>query len=301
MSEIKKHLGLDLPISTIFAAPTIEQLARIIRTEGWIPPRNCLIEIKTDGSKLPLFMISGGYPLPFNFDHDQPVYGLSFLGMFEKQISRTTLKEIAASYVQSIRTVQPKGPYHLAGHSSGGTLAFEMAQLLDSVGEKIGLLALLDTYGPRSRSLSFLQSLKAHWTTFIRRAPTDRPSYLTFVLNRIVSAATIPLRRMFWLILHRSFLSGQSISLTSTNLSMAYDFAFRNHLVQPYQGRGVLLRAREAKAAFYDAADRGWNGLFTGGLEIHEIPGDHLTMLDEPHVQKVIERLRKCLQTAQLS
>ena len=300
VSEIKKHLGIDLPLSSIFAAPTIEQLARVVRAEGWIPPKNCLFEIRAEGAKPPVFVISGGYPLPLYLAPDQPVYGLSFLGMFDKQITRTSVKEIAASYVESICSLQPTGPYYLAGHSSGGTVAFEMAQLLDSEGEKTGLLALLDTYGPQSRKLAFLQTLKVHWSAFKQRARKDRFFYLAFVLNRVTSSATIPIRRMFWLALHPSFLSGQPVSLTSRNLSMAYDFAFRNHEVQPYRGRGVLLRAREAKAGFYDAADRGWSEIFDGGLEIHEIPGDHLTMLDESYVQEVAERLRECLQAAQL-
>jgi amino acid adenylation domain-containing protein len=300
VTEIKKHLGMDLPVTAVFAAPTIEQLANVIRAEGWTPPRNCLIEIRAEGSKSPLFLISGGYPLPLHFDPDQPVYGLSFCGMFEKQIAHTSLKEIAASYVQSIRTVQPKGPYYLAGHSSGGTVAFEVARVFDSEGEKTGLLALLDTYGPRSRRMSFLQTLKAYWRAFKRRAPKDRLPYLMFVLNRTASSATIPIRRMFWLALHPTFLSGQPVRLTSKNLSMAYDFAFRNHETQPYQGRGVLLRAREAKAGFYDAADRGWRGMFTSGLEIHEISGDHLTMLNEVNVHEVAQRLSECLHKAQL-
>jgi hypothetical protein len=105
---------------------------------------------------------------------------------------------------------------------------------------------------------------------------------------------------MFWLALHPSFLSGQPVPLTSKNLSMAYDFAFRNHETQPYPGRGVLFRAREAKAGFYDAADRGWSGMFAGGLEIQHVPGDHLTMLDEPHARAVSERLTECLHKAQL-
>jgi thioesterase domain-containing protein/acyl carrier protein len=300
VTEIKKQLGMELPVAAVFAAPTIEQLANVIRAEGWSPPRNCLIEIRTEGSKSPLFLISGGYPLPLNLDPDQPVYGLSFVGMFEKQITHTSLKEIAASYVRSIRTVQPKGPYYLAGHSSGGTVAFEIARVFDSEGEKTGLLALLDTYGPQSKSVSFLQTLKAHWGAFKRRPPKDRLSYFVFVLIRTASSATIPIRRMFWLALHPSFLSGQPVPLTSKNLSMAYDFAFRNHETQPYPGRGVLFRAREAKAGFYDAADRGWSGMFAGGLEIQHVPGDHLTMLDEPHARAVSERLTECLHKAQL-
>ena len=300
MTEIKKHLGMDFPITVLLAAPTIEQLANFTRAEGWIPPRNCLVEIKTEGSKPPLFLINGGHSLTPYFDADQPVYGLTFLGMFETQITVTSLKEIAASYVRSIQTVQPKGPYYIAGYSSGGAVAFEMAQLLDSQGEKVSLLALLDTYGPLSRRLSFSQTLRAHWKTLKRHEPKERLSYAFHVLIKAPSFVTIPIQRALWRVLHRSFASGEPIALTSKNLSMAYDSALRNHAAHIYRGRGVLLRSRVATAGSCDEADRGWSGMFSGGLEIHEVPGNHQTMLGEPHVRQVAERLGECLHKVRL-
>jgi amino acid adenylation domain-containing protein len=301
LTAIRKHVGIDLPIAAIFAAPTIEQLANLIRAEGWVSPRNCIVEIKPGGSKPPLFLIGGGHALPSYLDADQPVYGLSFSGMFGTQIYLTSVKEIAASYVHSIRSVQPNGPYYLAGHSSGGTIAFEMAQLLDSQGEKIGMLALLDTYGPGSKSVSLLKTLQAHREAFKRRASKERLAYLAYALEKACSFAIIPARRSLWRVLHPSFLLGRPVAMTSNNLSMIYDFAFRNYVWQLYRGRGVLLRSREAKAGFYDSADRGWNEMFADGLEIHEVPGDHLTMLAEPYVRTVAERLADCLRKAQLA
>ena len=298
MSDIKKHLEVDLPISTIFAAPTIENLARIIRAEGWIPPKNCLIEIRSEGSKPPLFTIGVGHALAPYLDREQPIYGLSLLGMFETpQVRAMSLKEIAASYVQSIRSVQPVGPYCLAGVSSGGMVAFEMAQLLDSQGQKIGLLALLDTYGPQSRSLPRFQKLSGYWRAFKRREPRDRIVYIRYVLKKVANFGTMSVQGR---IVRRSLLSGRPISLTSKNISLVYDFAIRNYAVHKYRHRGVLLRSRVGKGSCYDDVDRGWTGMFGGGLEIHEVPGDHRTMIHEPHVQKLGERLSECLHKAQL-
>jgi hypothetical protein len=109
-SKIKEYLGVDLPITALFAAPSIEQLANVIRAGGWSPPRNCLIEIRPAGSKPPLFVMGTGHALSPYLDFDRPLYGLSLLGMFEKQVTLTTLKEIAASFIDSILSVQPKGP-----------------------------------------------------------------------------------------------------------------------------------------------------------------------------------------------
>jgi Phosphopantetheine attachment site len=63
-SKIKEYLGVDLPITALFAAPSIEQLANVIRAGGWIPPRNCLIEIRPAGSKPPLFVMGPVMPYP---------------------------------------------------------------------------------------------------------------------------------------------------------------------------------------------------------------------------------------------
>jgi amino acid adenylation domain-containing protein len=297
VTEIKKQLGKDLPITAVFAAPTIEQLANVIRAEGWVPPKNCLVEIKPEGSKSPLFVISGGISLAAYLDPDQPVYGLSFLGMFETQITPISLKEIAASYVQSIRTVQPNGAYYLAGYSSDGIVAFEMAQLLHAQGEKIGLLALLDTYGPRSKSLSFFRRLPRHWKALKRHGLKKRIAYVSERTGLVAGQA----RRIFWRILYKSFLVGQPIAVTSKNLSMVYDHALRNHMPQIYPGRAVLLRSTGGTIGDCDDSERGWTGMFADGLEIHEVPGDHLTMLDEPHVRAVAERLSECLHKTQLA
>jgi pimeloyl-ACP methyl ester carboxylesterase len=211
-SKIKEYLGVDLPITALFAAPSIEQLANVIRAGGWIPPRNCLIEIRPAGSKPPLFVMGTGHALSPYLDFDRPLYGLSLLGMFEKQVTLTTLKEIAASFIDSILSVQPKGPYYLAGHSSGGTVALEVAQMLDAQGEKIALLALLDTYGPRSRGLSFLQKFLAHWRALKRQKPKD--GLVSAYVCEMCRISMNRLQQIFRPIFCLSFLFGRSVSLT---------------------------------------------------------------------------------------
>ena len=56
---------------------------------------------------------------------------------------------MAADYVEALVQVQPRGPYHLAGWSTGGVVAYEMAQQLVSAGQAVTLLGLIDSYTPR--------------------------------------------------------------------------------------------------------------------------------------------------------
>ena len=56
------------------------------------------------------------------------------------------IKRMAADYLEVIREVQPSGPYNLLGRSFGGLVAHAMATQLQSMGEEVSLLALLDSY-----------------------------------------------------------------------------------------------------------------------------------------------------------
>jgi thioesterase domain-containing protein/acyl carrier protein len=157
-AQIEEAFGKNLPLATLLQAPTVEQLAAIIRQQGesclWSP----LVTIQPKGSKPPLFCIHGmgGNVLCYRelsgyLGADQPVYGIQAKGMYddeEKQTLPTIFEEMAAHYIKLIRTVQPEGPYCLAGLSAGGAIAFEMAQQFLAQGQEVALLAMFETYYP---------------------------------------------------------------------------------------------------------------------------------------------------------
>lgn len=66
---------------------------------------------------------------------------------------------------------------------------------------------------------------------------------------------------------------------------------------QVYPGRITLFQAQEATLDFsyYPVTQLGWGELAAGGLDIYEIPGSHLSMVQEPHVQVLAEKLSACL------
>ena len=297
VAQIRKHLAIDLPISAVFAAPTIEQLAVLVCEEGWVAPKNCIIEIQPAGSKPPLFLIGAEQALARHLDREQPIYALSFLGMLETDVPSIRLMDIAENFVRSIRSVQPTGPYHLAGYSSGGVVAFEVAQLLVTDGDEVALLALLDTYGPGTRSLPFIEKLAAHWRALKSRERIKRLNYLLYLLKKVVNNIKES-DEPFGLFNSLSF-SRRYSSLTIKSIKRLFHSALRNHVPQVFRGRGVLLRSQAVVATCYDDVDRGWTGLFEGGLDIHEVPGDHRTMLDDPNARQVADRLQQCLDKAQ--
>lgn len=158
-TEIEKTFGKILPLSVLLQAPTIEQLAQVLRTDVE-PIWSSLVTIQAGNSaRPPLFCIHGGgfnvlvyRHLATNLGPEQPVYGLQAQGLDGKAI-RDRLEDIASDYIQQIQLIQPEGPYYLAGLSNGGNIALEMAQQLGAQGEKVALLALFDTYAPNGIKL----------------------------------------------------------------------------------------------------------------------------------------------------
>jgi amino acid adenylation domain-containing protein len=151
-AEIEKEAGRRLPLSTLFQAPTVKQLASILRREGspglWRP----LVPIKPEGSNLPFFCV---HPLPGDvlcftdlarhLGPEQPFYALQARGLDGVTPPQDRVEDTAALYLEEIRTVQPEGPYFLGGYCTGGTIAFEMAQQLQAQGQQVALLALIET------------------------------------------------------------------------------------------------------------------------------------------------------------
>ncbi|MEL6901316.1 MAG: amino acid adenylation domain-containing protein [Cyanobacteria bacterium J06606_4] len=154
-SKVEKVFGKKLPLATLFQATTISTLAAVLEEDGWRAPWDSLVAIKPQGSRPPLFYLHAGggnllvyRELAFSLGEEQPVYGLQPRGLDGSLIPSTDIQEMATFYISQIKTLQPRGPYYFAGLSTGGLIAWEMAQQLTRAGDSVALLALFDTGGP---------------------------------------------------------------------------------------------------------------------------------------------------------
>ena len=194
-AQIEQQFGKKLPLATLFQSGTVAEIAQIIRQEKWLAPWESLVPIQPNGSKPPLFYIHAGggnllvyRDLVLALGEDQPVYGLQPKGLDGKYAPFNRIEDMAAYYLAQIRKLQPNGPYFLAGLSSGGKTAWEIAQILQSQGEKVALLALFDTYGPDWRRLlppipRLLSVLKSVISNLLNRL-TLLPQKLVFKLKQ---------------------------------------------------------------------------------------------------------------------
>src|SRR5205085_5163876 len=123
IDAIQRRLGPALPLSTLFQAPTIEQLARLIRQQpSASTPQPPLVAFCASGTLPPFFCvhpIDGGVfcyvALAQQLGADLPFYGLEAPGLYDEQPPHEDLVEMACAYVAAIRSVQPQGPYRLGG------------------------------------------------------------------------------------------------------------------------------------------------------------------------------------------
>ncbi|MGZ3618133.1 MAG: non-ribosomal peptide synthetase, partial [Ktedonobacteraceae bacterium] len=150
VNHIEYALGRRIALSTLFSGPTIKQLAEALQKQENAVARTSLLPIQVGGTKRPFFFLHGDwtggafycFTLARALETDQPFYVLEPYKFGGLQIP-PSLETVAAAHIESLRSIQPQGPYLLGGFCNGGLLAYEMAQQLQAAGEQVDLLALV--------------------------------------------------------------------------------------------------------------------------------------------------------------
>jgi len=155
--EIEKVYKKRLPLATLLQAPTVGALAEMLRKQEWKPSWSSLVPIRPGGSKPPLFLMHshGGnvleyYPLADRLDASQPVYAIQAKGLDGQIVKNRSMEEMAALYLEEVRSLQPEGPYYLGGFCFGGVLALEAAQQLSAAGQEVALVVMIQSMHPAS-------------------------------------------------------------------------------------------------------------------------------------------------------
>lgn len=314
-AKIRKAYGVSFETSLLFEARTIAKLAEAIRKElrpkasqtEEAPKRSSsLVAVHPEGSLPPLYLVSGagGHVLIFqtlsnHLGPDQPVYALQPPGLDGSAPTLARVQDIAKHYLNEIKTVQPSGPYYLAGYSFGGVVTFEMAQQLRTAGEEVGLLALLDTEwryweqggGPRPGDDESLPDLQKRYARRFRKF-LKQPGYmikflLSMAWTRSIWAGQRGLRRLFGAF-------GRPVPRALGSIEDIAWFAVSTYELQPYPGPVTLFHCdeRSQKDRAEDLA--GWRSVVPE-IEVRATPGNHLTFVKEPHVRQLAETLRSCI------
>jgi acyl-CoA synthetase (AMP-forming)/AMP-acid ligase II/thioesterase domain-containing protein/acyl carrier protein len=314
LAQIEKAFGKNLPLATLFQLPTVEQQAKILHQSGWSSPWFSLVPIQPSGSQPPFF---GIHSLGKGQEHyrniarhlgsDQPIYGLDYWLATQtkdtKELPKTwSVEELAAHYIKEMRILQPEGPYFLAGLSFAGLVAYEMAQQLVTQDQKVALLVLFDTHCPTLsvKSLDF-NPLQIHLRNLSQLEMKEKLAYIMTKVKYKIQQNLKLIKLFFRKVAEKFYLKFKLPMpyalhyslIVEANQKLAGDYA-----LQAYPGKVTLFRVSDQPVRYDQISDLGWSALAVGGVEIHEVPGGHMGMFQEPHVQMLAEKLRVCIDKA---
>jgi acyl transferase domain-containing protein/thioesterase domain-containing protein/aryl carrier-like protein len=272
----------------------------------WLRPvYSYVVPLKPTGILPPFFTIHarGGAVLNYRtlssfVDPEQPVYGIQCRGLDGRTEPFRTLEEMAAQYIDEIRRVQPHGPYFLGGGSLGGIVALEMAQQLRRTGERIGLLAMFDSWGPMWFSPEHRPSARSRlWRRIMNHVNRIRRGGLSLEVRLLRANGRERFRdvhhlRMAQLL--RMLNIELPHSIRYTYVEYANLAALRRYAPKPYDESVVLFRALDDPDADFSDPTMGWKVTVNGGIEVIDAPGTHNSMVHDPAFGEIFRlRLRQ--------
>ena len=313
-AKIRKEYDTDLPLATLFQAPTLRLLSEVViakgnidvevatptdgtdapaATEEWSP----LVRIKKGAPQVkPLYLVHGAGGNVLNFrslsgyiDAKVPFYALRALGSDGETEIHETIEEMASCYVAAVLKNQPEGPYNLAGYSGGGVIAFEMAQQLRAAGHDVGNLIFFDTLAPDidPQQVSFLEKLwtARHWSLGFA---------LKWPLRKWQSRAAGREMEQIAALLEK----GQKIpdELVGPRMTQAYLAAEHRYRPADYPDDVLLFKGSQASVEFLRAGPQlGWDKFVSGNIEVMIFDCDHFNMMIDPTISEIGKILNELL------
>jgi acetoacetyl-CoA synthetase len=286
---IRDRLGVELPLSALIEAPTVAELTSAVEDPGrHFQP---LVQMRTGSDEPPLFLVHsiwgdvlGMRQITAAMKSDVPVFGIRARGLNPGEEPQASVEEMAASYVDLIRELQPQGPYRLAGHSFGGLLAFEMARLLADQGEEIDWLGVIDAElddGAHrlARRWGHRAAMPFHYARAAMRDPLSS-------LRRLLFDAIPGLVRRGFSRLQRDAALAEAEATWMEGASEAHQRLAKHFLelaaaYRPRTYRGSMTYFLPTVRRFHLFADPMpvWRRVTSGEIEIERVPGPHVGMV----------------------
>jgi amino acid adenylation domain-containing protein len=319
LAQIEQQFGKQLPLAALFQGATIAELALQLNstdtTDSWAP----LVAIQPHGTKPPFFCVPGAGGNVLYYHHlarllgeEQPFYGLQAVGLDGETAPYTRVEDMAARYLQELQTVQPQGPYLLGGHSFGAWVALEMSKQLQLKEQKVARLAIFDTTVPFNQPIgidwddaqwitdvahiigSLLdRELEVSYAEFQQLETQAQLNYLHEILEQNGWPISIKQLQAFVKIFKANCQTNyvpQAIPAIPISLFKAHDRPLMSQTSAQMEAFSQHLKQETSW---------GWHQYAKGPMEIHVVPGDHHTMMSQPSVQVLADKLRACLDKVQ--
>ena len=301
LSSQLRQQGITLPVQAIFNHPILAELAERIDCRTAEAPMRKAVPARSSGSRPPLFFVPTGFgdhsyvfELAKEIDKTFPVYAVPWPAMEEKP---ATMSDMAASAVALIREVQPQGPYHLAGYSSGGVLAYAIAEQLQSAGEAVAFLGLIDTLRPVEAMHSPVQLL-LNWVESTQERPD--PQFCQQLAELPLPEAIAAVQRAgiktqreevadeaaLWQQRHHYAKLVEATLVQPASLKIHLFKAKQEQVSvnsQNAQFQAYWQRIKQAGYCREDASALGWDKLLPPAtVRVSQVNGDHVSMMEHP-------------------
>ncbi|MFD4789573.1 amino acid adenylation domain-containing protein [Streptomyces sp. NPDC058459] len=325
IGRINKAFDEHLSVSTVMEHPTVARQAQALRARRRPEHPDTVVRIRPHGDLAPLFLVHpvGGDVLCYHalataLSPGRPVYGLAAPGLTASApttrgpapadprgldpAARPTVPSLAAAHVAALREVRPHGPYHLAGWSLGGLLAYEMAHQLHVAGEEVATLALLDTAYPGATDVPPDEAALLEWfhDDLARSAGADPGDAARDTLRaELLAAVDTPAR----LRAVAAALTAHDSAPALGDDELARHYAvFRTGLLaaaryEPPVAAGPVHFHQSTTGAALRSADH-WAARTPDGLLRHDSDADHYQLVRMPHVTAVAASLDAALDPA---
>lgn len=273
LGQVEQHFGRSLPLSALFEAPTIAEFARGLQVDGAGSRWKNLSSIQPIGDRAPLFCVHGdeaNHFIPRYLGSAHPFFAFFHQGEDGRAIEHQSVEAIAAHFIRELKQARPEGPYLLCGYSFGGIVAYEMAQQLRKAGDDVPMLVVFDTYAPHLHAAAVASDRKFY-------EPVKNAVYRGLIARDLARGKVLSPR------------------LRHFHIIDTYDRAVMAYRPAPMEGPLTVFKARES----WGAEDMGWKEL-APDVDVHVLPGDHYSMIKEPHVKELVKVLAGCMDKALL-
>lgn len=301
-NEIARVSGRELPPVTIYHAPTISALAALLE-QSLTPRLPSLVLLRPGTTDTPVFIAHGlgGSAMEFfqlvkYVDSRHPVYGMQARGTDGLDEPLDRIEDMAQFHLDAIRKLQPKGPYFLVGYSLGGLVTLEIARRLSEIGERVALLALLESY-PARRYISLEQRLRLavrvalrHASSMLQLPVPDAVAYLLRPSERLSHFSRDEHGRLY-----RHPPTGVWSTAAMQRVRDSGYLALLRYQPRYYDGKIAFVGARDP-SEFPDNPVAVW-GKLVGKLTVETTPGDHFGIITT-HFEELATVLSRYLREA---
>ncbi|MFM8305142.1 MAG: AMP-binding protein [Actinomycetota bacterium] len=287
--DLERAFGRPLPATVFFDGATVRRMAALLRAEPADPSASFVVPVQPDGTRPPLFCVmrAGSVVtlrhLAATLGRDQPVFGVWMPSMHGPADAAGSIEEIATTCARLVREVTPDGPYRLFGHSLGAMVAYETACRLAAEGHAVEFVGIADAIHPDLVRARWAQR-HSLWYRVRKLCSRRGPSIVAWRVRQLFGRN--PPRPV------------EHLPGTGAVLDWAAAFARERGFTPGPAPALVTVFSAEPVRRTAGSADLGWARVATAGIECIEVPGDHDSMIGEPHVHVLAARLDECLRRA---